>query len=127
MDRLGQRYCVLSVLSSLRPELKIIAVRNVPKVLNDLNSLKINNEDLNTLEIFAIAHDDAEKLSGLLFLDTASGLFVSCSETEITRLFVQKRNKFESSWVGVFETLWETKLRRQIVRKHCLSLTVKTN
>ena len=30
------------------------------------------NEDFNTLEIFAMAHDEVEKLCGQLFLDTAS-------------------------------------------------------
>ena len=41
----------------LTTEPKVIAVRNDPKVSHDLNSMKINNEDLNTLEIFAFAHD----------------------------------------------------------------------
>ena len=71
LDRLRQRYGVSGGLTS---EPKIIAIRNGPKVLSDLNSLKMYNEDLNTLEIFAMAHDEAEKLSGQLFLDTASRL-----------------------------------------------------
>ena len=32
------------------------------------------NENLNTFEIFAMAHDEVEKLSGQLVLDTASRL-----------------------------------------------------
>ena len=32
------------------------------------------NEDLNTLEVFAYAHDEVEKLSGQLLLDTAARL-----------------------------------------------------
>ena len=70
LDRLRQRYGVSGGLSS---ESKIIAIRSGPKVLNDLNSLKMYNEDL-TLEIFAMAHDEVKKLSGQLFLDTASRL-----------------------------------------------------
>ena len=71
LDRLRQRYGVSGGLTS---EPKIIAIRNGRKVLSDLNSLKMYNEDLNTLEIFAMAHDEVEKLSGQLFLDTASRL-----------------------------------------------------
>ena len=71
LDRLRQRYGVSGGLTS---EPKIIAIRNGPKVFDDLNSLKMYNEDLNTLEIFAMAHDEVEKLSGQLFVDTASRL-----------------------------------------------------
>ena len=35
-------------------------------------SLKAFNEDLNTLEVFAYAHDQIDKLSGQLLLDTAN-------------------------------------------------------
>ena len=58
----------------LTTEPKVKAVRNGPKVSHDLNSMKIFNEDLNTLEIFAFAHDEVEKLSGQLLFDTASRL-----------------------------------------------------
>ena len=72
LDRLRQRYGVSGGLTS---EPKIIAIlRNGPKVLSDLNALKIYNDDLNTLEIFAMAHDEVNKLSWQLFLDTASRL-----------------------------------------------------
>ena len=71
LDRLRQRYGVSGGLTS---EPKIIAIRNGLKVLSDFNSLKMYNEDLYTLEIFAMAHDEVEKLSGQLFLDTASRL-----------------------------------------------------
>ena len=42
LDRLRQRYGVSGGLTS---EPKIIAIRNGPKVLSDLNSLKMYNED----------------------------------------------------------------------------------
>jgi len=41
-----------------------MAVRNGPKVSFTLTSLKMFNEDLNTLEIFAYAHNEVYKLSG---------------------------------------------------------------
>ena len=71
LDRLRQRYGVSGGLTS---EPNIIAIRNGPKVSFDLNSMKMFNEDLNTLEVFAFAHDAAEKLSGQLLLDTANRL-----------------------------------------------------
>ena len=37
-------------------------------------SLKMFNEDLNTLEVLPFAHDEAEKLSGQLLFDIASRL-----------------------------------------------------
>ena len=68
LDRLRQRYGVFGGLTS---EPSVIAVRNGPKVSLKLNSLKVFIEDLNSLEVFAYAHDEAEKLSGQL-LDTAN-------------------------------------------------------
>ena len=40
----------------------------------NLASLKQFNEDLNTLEVFAYAHDEFQKLSGQLLLDVANRL-----------------------------------------------------
>ena len=37
-------------------------------------SLKSYNEDLNTSEVFAYAHDEVEKLSGQLLVDVANRL-----------------------------------------------------
>ena len=71
LDRLWQRYGVSGGFSS---EPNIIAIRNGPKVSFDLNLLKMFNEDLNTLEVFAFAYDEAEKLSVQLLLYTASRL-----------------------------------------------------
>ena len=71
LERLRQRY---GVSGGLTTEHKVKAVRNGPKVSHDLNSMKIFNENLNTLEIFAFAHDEVDKLSGQLLLDTASRL-----------------------------------------------------
>ena len=53
---------------------KMRAIRHGAKVAFNLPSLKIYNEDLNTLEVFAYAHDEVEKLSGQLLLDTAARL-----------------------------------------------------
>ena len=41
-----------------------MAMRNAANVTNDLPSLKLFNEDLNTLEGFVFAHVDADELSG---------------------------------------------------------------
>ena len=71
LDRLRQRYGVSGGFTS---EPNMIAIRNGPKMSFDLNSLKMFNEDLNTLEVFAFSHDEAEKFSGQLLLDTASRL-----------------------------------------------------
>ena len=70
-ERLMQRN---GVPVGLTTETKVTAVRNGPKVSHDLNSMKIFNEDLNTLEIFAFAPNEVDKLSGQLLLDTASRL-----------------------------------------------------
>ena len=71
LDRLRQRYGVSGGFTS---EPNIIAICNGPKVFFDLNSLKMFYEDLNTLEVFPFAYDEAEKLSGQLLLDIASRL-----------------------------------------------------
>ena len=71
LDRLRQRY---GVSNGLTTEPKIIAIRNGPKVTFNVTSLKAFNDDLNTLEVFAYAHDEVEKLLGQLLLDTASRL-----------------------------------------------------
>ena len=71
LDRLRQRYGVSGGLTS---EPKVMAVRNGPKVSFTSTSLKLFNEDLNTLEVFACAHDEVEKLSGQLLIDTANRL-----------------------------------------------------
>ena len=71
LDRLRQRYGITGGFSS---EPKVRAVRHGPKVSFNATSLKSFNEDLNTLEVFAYAHDEVEKLSGQLLLDTARRL-----------------------------------------------------
>ena len=71
LDRLRQRYGVSGGLTS---EPKVMAVRNGPKVSFTSTSLKLFNEDLNTLEVFAYAHDEVERLSGQLLIDTANRL-----------------------------------------------------
>ena len=59
-DRLRQCY---SVSSGLTSEPKVIAIRHGAKVNFTVSSLKMYNEDLNTLEVFAYAHDVCNKLS----------------------------------------------------------------
>ena len=71
LDRLRQRYGVSSGLTS---EPRVIAIRHGAKVNFTASSLKMYNEDLNTLEVFAYAHDEYNKLSGQLLLDTANRL-----------------------------------------------------
>ena len=71
LGRLRQRYGVSGGLTS---EPKIIAIRNGSKVAFNASSMKMYNEDLNTLEVYAFAHDEVDKLSGQLLIDTASRL-----------------------------------------------------
>ena len=71
LDRLRQRDGVPGGLIS-KPKGK--AVRYGPKVAITSASLRMFGEDLNTLEVFAYAHDEVNKLSGQLLLDTASRL-----------------------------------------------------
>ena len=104
LDRLRQRYGVSGDLSS-KP--KIIAIRNGQKVLSDLNSLKMYNEDLNTLEIFAMAHDEVKKLSGQLFLDAASRLPRILKQQYLDYLNKKGLDLMQSSRVGVSEISWE--------------------
>ena len=61
LGRLRQRYGVSSGLTS---EPKVIAIRHGAKVIFTASLLKMYNEDLNTLEVFAYAHDKYNKLSG---------------------------------------------------------------
>ena len=52
----------------------MISIRHGSKVDFTSATLKSFNEDLNTLEVFAFARDEAEKLSGQLLLDVANCL-----------------------------------------------------
>ena len=71
LDQLRQRYGVPSGLTS---EPKIVEIRYGPKITLNSTSLKNFNEDLNTLEVFAYAHDEIDKLSGQLLLNVANRL-----------------------------------------------------
>ena len=71
LERLRQRYRVPNGFVS---EPKIAEVRNGPKVINTVSSLKSFNEDLITIEVFAYGHNQVEKLSDQLLLDTATRL-----------------------------------------------------
>ena len=68
LERLRQRYGVPNGFAS---EPEVAEVRNGPKVIHTASSLKSFNEDLITLEVFAYGHNQVEKLSGQLLLDTA--------------------------------------------------------
>ena len=72
LDRLRQRYDVFSGLTS---ELKVIAIRHGAKISFTSTSLKSFNKDLNTLEVYAYAHDEYHKLTGQqLLLHTTNRL-----------------------------------------------------
>ena len=71
LERLRQRYGVSGGFAS---EPKVVEIRFGPKVVHTAMSLKAFNEDLDTLEVFAYAHDQIDKLSGQLLLDTANRL-----------------------------------------------------
>ena len=61
-------------LGGLTFEPQIFSIRHGPKVVFTSASIKSFNKDLNTLEVFAYAHYEAEKLSGQLQLDVANRL-----------------------------------------------------
>ena len=71
LDRLRQRY---GVSGGLTTEPLVGAIRNRSKISFNAASLKLFNEDLNTLEVFAYAHNEVEKLSGQLLMDVANRL-----------------------------------------------------
>ena len=71
LDRLRQRYGVSGGLTS---EPKIIAICHGAKIAFNSTSLKSFNDDLNTLEVYAYAHDEYHKISGQLLIDTANRL-----------------------------------------------------
>ena len=71
LDRSRQGYGVPSGLTS---EPKIIEIRNGLKVTLNSYSLKNFNEELNTLEVFAYAHNQIDQLSGQLLLEVANRL-----------------------------------------------------
>ena len=60
LDCLRQRYGVSGGLTS---EPKVIAIRHGTKISFTSTSLKSFNEDLNTLEVYAYAHDEYRKLT----------------------------------------------------------------
>ena len=71
LGRLRQRY---GVPGGLTTEPKIIEIRSGCVISFNVASLKQFNEDLNTLKVFAYAHDEFQKLSGQLLLDVANQL-----------------------------------------------------
>ena len=71
LERLSERY---GVPGGLTAEPAIVDIRNGSCVLHNVVSLKKFREDLNTLKVFAYAHNEIEKLSGQLLLDVANRL-----------------------------------------------------
>ena len=71
LDRLRERY---GVSGGLATKPKIIDIRNGPKVTFNTASLKLFNEDLNMLEVFAYVHDEVEKLCEQMLKDVANRL-----------------------------------------------------
>ena len=71
LARLRERYGVPGGLTS---EPKVMEIRYGPKIAFNTASLKAFNEELNLLEVYAYAHDEVQKLSGQLLLDTANRL-----------------------------------------------------
>ena len=71
LDRLCHKKGVSGRLTS---EPKIAKIRTKPRVTIIVASLKAFNEDLNTLEVYAHAHNEMDKLYGQLILDTANQL-----------------------------------------------------
>ena len=70
-DQLRQRYGVSRGFTS-KP--KVNAIRYRPKVSFNSNLLKLFNEVLNLLEVFAYTHNETAKLSGQLFFNIANHL-----------------------------------------------------
>ena len=71
LQRLSERY---GVPGGLTAEPAIVEIRNGLRVLHNVVSLEKFREDLNTLEVFAYAHNEIKKLSGQLLLDVANRL-----------------------------------------------------
>ena len=69
LSRLRQRYRVAGGLTS-KPKIK--STCHGPEVGQNSASLKLFNEDLNTLEALAYTYNEYEKLSGQFLLDTAN-------------------------------------------------------
>ena len=71
LARLKERYGVPAGLTS---EPKVREIRHGPLISFNIASLKSFNEELNLLEVYTYAHNELEKLSGQLTLDTANRL-----------------------------------------------------
>ena len=71
LARLKERYGVPAGLTS---EPKVREIRHGPSISFKTASLKSFNKELNLLEVYAYAHNELEKLSGQLTLDTANRL-----------------------------------------------------
>ena len=99
LDRLRQRYGVSGFLS----EPKVQEIRNSAKVTHTVSSLKSSNEDLNTLEVFAYAHDKVDKLSEQLLLDVANRLPGTLKRRYID--YLDRRSNLDQPGFEGFEAL----------------------
>ena len=71
IERLREKY---GVTGGLITEPEIVKIRAASRVAHIVASLKIFNQDLNSLEVFAYVHDEIKKSSGQLLLNVANRL-----------------------------------------------------
>ena len=101
LTRLRERYGVPGGLTS---EPKVMKIRHGPTISFNASSLKVCNEELNLLEVYAYAHDEHEKLLGQLILDTANRL-----PNFLKRCYLNYLTKIGSDLNRPgFEALWRT-------------------
>ena len=77
----------------------------------NVTSLKQFNEDLNTLEVFAYAHDEFQELSGQLLLDVANQLpgtlktrYLACWNLDLNHSGFDSQQKFISHELSVMSS-----------------------
>ena len=99
LDRLRQRYDVSGFLS----EPKVLEIRNGAEVTHTVLSVKSFNEDLNTLEVFAYAHDKFHKLSEQLLLDVGNRLPGNLKRRYID--YLDRRSNLDQPGFEGFEAL----------------------
>ena len=71
LDRLRERY---GVSGGFVTEPEVVNIRTGPRIVHTIASLKSFNESLNTLEVFAHAHNELEKLGDQLLMEVAGRL-----------------------------------------------------
>ena len=71
LDRMRERY---GVSGGFVTEPEVVNIRTGPRIVHTITSLKSFNESLNTLEVFAHAHNELEKLGDQLLMEVAGRL-----------------------------------------------------